>query len=84
MIFNSIVYLFFLGIVVTAFYVFPGRIRWIWLLFASIGYYLSFIPIFMLLLIGIAFVNFFLAQWLAKIPEERSNRSMILIIFSYV
>ena len=80
MIFNSIIYLFFLGIVVTAYYIFPGKIRWIWLLIASIGYYLSFIPIFLFLLIGIVFVNFFLAKWLAKIPEERNNRSMILII----
>jgi D-alanyl-lipoteichoic acid acyltransferase DltB (MBOAT superfamily) len=80
MIFNSIVYQFFLTIVVTAYYVFPGKIRWIWLLIASIGYYLSFIPIFLHLLIGIAFVNFFLAKWLAKIPEERNNRSLLLII----
>ena len=80
MIFNSLIYLFFLAIVVIAYYIFPGRIRWIWLLIASIGYYLSFIPIFLLLLVGIVFVNYFLAKWLAKIPDERNSRLLILII----
>lgn len=80
MLFNSIAYLFFLAIVVTAYYVFPGKLRWIWLLIASIGYYLSFIPVFLLLLAGIAVINFFLAKWLATIPEERNNWSIVLII----
>ncbi len=80
MVFNSIAYLIFLAVVVTAYYLFPGELRWIWLLVASIGYYLSFIPIFLLLLAGIAFINFFLAIWMVKIPDEKNSRSMILII----
>jgi len=61
MVFNSFIYLFFLAFVVIAYYVFPYRVGWIWLLLASVGYYLSFIPIFLLLLVGIVFVNYFLA-----------------------
>jgi len=80
MIFNSILYIIFLSIVVLAFYIFPKRIRWIWLLVGSIGYYLSFIPIFILLLGGLTFVNYFLAKWLAKIPEERTSGLFILAI----
>ena len=80
MIFNSIIYLLFISVVVTAYYIFPGRIRWIWLLIASICYYLSFIPIFIFLLLGLAFINFFLAKWLAGIPEESNSGSLVLVI----
>lgn len=80
MIFNSISYLFFLSLVSVFYYIFPGKNKWIWLLVASIGYYLSFIPVFMLLLGVIVLMNYFLAIWLAKIPDERSNGSLILIV----
>jgi D-alanyl-lipoteichoic acid acyltransferase DltB (MBOAT superfamily) len=78
MVFNSIIYILFLSIVVLAFYIFPSRIRWIWLLIASVGYYLSFIPIFILLLGGLTVINYFLAKWLAKIPEEK-NRVLFIV-----
>jgi alginate O-acetyltransferase complex protein AlgI len=80
MIFNSLIYIFFLGIVLTAYYLFPEKFRWICLLIASIGYYLSFIPMFLILLSVVAFVNYFLSLWLARIPEERSSRLMIFIV----
>jgi alginate O-acetyltransferase complex protein AlgI len=80
MIFNSIIYLLFLSVVAVAYYIFPKSTRWIWLLIASIGYYLSFIPIFIFLLSGLTFINFFLAKWLAKIPEGRTSGLFILVI----
>ncbi len=80
MLFNSIAYLFFIAVVATAYYIFPRRVGWIWLLIASIGYYLSFVPIFLLLLVGITFVNYFLAKWLAKLPEDRNNTLLMLVI----
>jgi alginate O-acetyltransferase complex protein AlgI len=81
MLFNSIIYLIFLSVVVTAYYIFPGRIRWIWLLVASIGYYLSFIPVFIFLLFCLAILNYFLARWLAKIPEEHNRGLLMTVIF---
>ena len=80
MIFNSIIYLFFLTIAVIAYYVLPGKTKWIWLLAASIGYYMSFIPIFIFLLSGLALLNYFLAKFLARISEERSSGLFIVII----
>jgi alginate O-acetyltransferase complex protein AlgI len=80
MIFNSFIYLFFLAIVAIAYYIFPGRIRWIWLLIASISYYLSFIPVFILLLVAVVFFNFFLAKWQAKMPDKKGSHLLILII----
>jgi len=81
MIFSSIIYILFLTIVAIIYYLLPVKFRWIWLLVASIGYYLSFIPIFIFLLIGIIFVNYFLSLWLAKIPDEKGNRFLVFTIF---
>ena len=80
MVFNSLIYLFFLSISAIAYYFFPGKSKWTWLLFASIGYYLSFIPVFLLLLALIVIINYFMAGWLAKIPEERNNLFFIGIV----
>jgi alginate O-acetyltransferase complex protein AlgI len=80
MIFNSLIYLFFLGIIVIAYYLFPLKFRWIWLLFASIGYYLSFIPVFLILLCTIAFINYLFSFWLARIPENRNGGFFALIL----
>lgn len=80
MIFNSIVYLIFLIVVFITYYIFPGKTKWIWLLIASVGYYLSFIPIFFVLLTVIVITNYFLAKWLGKIPEDRNDRIFILIV----
>lgn len=80
MIFSSLIYLFFLGGTAIAYYFLPERFRWIWLLIASIGYYLSFIPIFLFLLAIIVIINFFLAKWLSRVPIEKVKRVWIFII----
>lgn len=80
MIFNSLAYLFFLSLTAIAYYIFPGKIRWIWLLIASIGYYLSFIPIFLFLIIIIVASNFFLAKMLSKVPAGKKNQALTIIL----
>ena len=67
-----------------AYYAFPGKYRWIWLLIASVGYYLSFIPIFLALLVGVVIMNFFMAGGLAKVPAEKTKKAFILIITANV
>lgn len=78
--FNSLFYIFFLAIVVIFYYAFPGKLRWVWLLIASAGYYITFIPVFILLLAGMVLANYFLAIWLSKVRDEKADRSLILII----
>ena len=50
MLFTSISYLLFLPFIVLAYYICPARFRWMWLVLASVAYYLSFIPIFFALI----------------------------------
>ncbi len=80
MTFNSIIYLVFLTFVVAAYYIFPLKIRWLWLLIASIAYYLSFFPVFILLLIFLAIANFFIAKSLAKSPNEKTSMLFVASI----
>jgi D-alanyl-lipoteichoic acid acyltransferase DltB (MBOAT superfamily) len=72
--------LFFLAIAVILYYIFPAKIKWLWLLIASIGYYLSFIPVFLLLMVVIVFVNYLMAICLAKASDETGNYLFVLII----
>ena len=80
MLFNSLNYIFFLTIVAITYYLLPSRLRWGCLLIASFAYYLTFIPAFLLLLLGIVVINYFLAKWLAKISEKNSNYLFFLIL----
>lgn len=91
MAFSSLIYLFFLLLTATGYYLVKGRYRWIWLLAASVGYYLSFIPVFLPLLVVIIAVNYFLARGLARSDGGRSLRLgfiitiniIILVFFKY-
>jgi alginate O-acetyltransferase complex protein AlgI len=80
MVFTSLFYLFFIGFVAITYYILPGKYRWILLLIASIGYYLSFIPVYLLLLLVLVAINYLLAGWLAKVPSGRMNSSMFFIV----
>jgi len=92
MIFNSLAYVFFLTIVVVIYYILPEKFKWILLIIASIGYYLSFIPSFIFLLLFVVLINYFLSGWLARVTPERSGYAMfftflinilVLIFFKY-
>jgi alginate O-acetyltransferase complex protein AlgI len=80
MIFNSFAYIIFIIVISTLYYFFPGKYRWIWLLTASIAYYLSFIPIFFGLLAAIVLVNYVLSMRLGKMPEGKNTWMMIVIV----
>lgn len=80
MIFNSIYYIAFLSVIAVIYYIFPGRYKWICLLIASIGYYISFIPIYSLLLIGIIVINYIFAKWLIVSSDKHSTHKFILIV----
>lgn len=81
MVFNSIIYLVFLTFTVLLYYALPGRWRWICLLVASAGYYLSFIPIFFVLLIILILLNYFLSRKLAGSDSSSNSLAFTSIIF---
>jgi alginate O-acetyltransferase complex protein AlgI len=80
MLFNSLSYLFFLGLIAIIYYLIPERFRWFVLLIASIVYYLSFIPVFLSLILFITLINYYFSRWLVKVPSEKSGSVLFLII----
>lgn len=80
MIFNSLIYPFFLVFIVTLYYLLPGRTRWVWLLIASMTYYFSFIPVFFPLILSLVIINYLLASILASAEEKRSLSVFVTII----
>jgi D-alanyl-lipoteichoic acid acyltransferase DltB (MBOAT superfamily) len=80
LIFTSLAYLFFLTLTAVAYYLLPGRFRWVWLLIASVGYYLSFIPIFLPLMASIVAINYLMAKWLGKASPQNSRNRLIAIV----
>jgi alginate O-acetyltransferase complex protein AlgI len=80
MAFNSLIYLFFLIITALLYYLLPEKLRWVWLLIASFGYYLSFVPFFITIIIVMVTLNFFLAKLLASIKKKGTNITFIIII----
>ena len=79
MVFNSLIYIFFLCVVSIIYYTLPKKHQWIWLLVASVGYYLSFIPVFLPLIIVITLSNFLIAKRFAKVSF---NRKKLFFIFA--
>jgi alginate O-acetyltransferase complex protein AlgI len=75
LIFTSISYLLFLPFIVLAYYICPARFRWLWLVLASVAYYLSFIPIFFALIGVLVAGNYFTDKQINKEKEFLSFRS---------
>jgi D-alanyl-lipoteichoic acid acyltransferase DltB (MBOAT superfamily) len=64
---------------VLAYYICPARFRWLWLVLASVAYYLSFIPIFFALIGVLVIGNYFGGRWLFR-ANERGNGKQVLTI----
>ena len=77
MIFTSLSYLFFLPLVVVAYYIFPARFRWLWLVLASVAYYLSFIPVFFALTGVLVIGNYFGGKCLFRANEREGGKSKL-------
>jgi hypothetical protein len=54
---------------VLAYYICPARFRWLWLVLASVAYYLSFIPVFFALIGVLVVENYFTDKQIHKEVE---------------
>lgn len=64
--FDSIPFLFFLPLVVVAFYICPIRFRWALLLMASCYFYMAFVPKYILILFSLVCIDYTLAILMDK------------------
>jgi alginate O-acetyltransferase complex protein AlgI len=78
--FNSINFLLFFSTTTLIFYVVANRFKWIWLLLASVFFYITFIPVFIFLIASLIIINYFIAIWLNKEEKRKKNRVFIFAV----
>ena len=61
-------------------YIFPARFRWVWLVLASVAYYISFIPIFFALIGVLVIGNYFGGRWLFKANNQGNEKQVLTTI----
>ncbi|HEY9679653.1 MAG TPA: MBOAT family O-acyltransferase [Drouetiella sp.] len=90
MLFNSLQYMVFLPIVVALFWILPPRFRMPMLLVASYVFYASWMPIFLLLIVGMTVSNYFLGKLVHKASNKKSALTigivfnlLLLAVFKY-
>lgn len=93
MVFNSVPYLLFFIIVVPIYFVLPKKVKYIWLLGASYYFYMSWEPVYALLILFSTIVTYFAGRLLGHIESTLKRRwilwgcigcnLLILIVFKY-
>ncbi len=82
MLFNSLIFLMFLPIVFSTYWLITPKYRNLFLLIASYYFYFSYNPWFLLLLIGTSGLDFYLAKAISKTEEQAKRKA--LLIFSII
>ncbi|MBI2559318.1 MBOAT family protein [Candidatus Woesearchaeota archaeon] len=77
LIFNSINFLVFFPVVATLYYLLPGKFQWQYLLLASFVFYISFVPVYVLVLLLIITLDYFAA---IAIEAKRGKHRTFLFI----
>lgn len=75
--FISVFYLLFLGFAATVYYLMPAKFRPLWLLAVSYVFYLTWQPVFLLVLICETFAAFLLGKKIASLSDENVKKSWL-------
>ena len=79
MLFNSIEFLIFFPIVITAYFLLPHRFRWFWLLSASVYFYMRFIPIYILVLFFLIIVDYTAGLLISAAKTPAKKRTFLIM-----
>ena len=82
MLFNSIIFLFFLPIVFLGYWVLKSNYRQGFLLLASYYFYFSYNPWFLILLIGTSTLDYYLAKFISQ--SDSANKRKVLLTISLI
>lgn len=84
MLFNSLEFVFFFGVVTSLFFVLPHKYRWLLLLLSSCYFYMDFMPIYVLILGFTIVVDYFAGIFIDKSEGKRRKVYLILSIIANV
>jgi len=77
--FNSPEFAVFFPVVVTGFYALPSRLRWTWLLAASVLFYMAWRPLYILVLLVLIVIDYVAARAMEGQPDPRRRRRFLLL-----
>lgn len=85
MLFNSASFLIFFPIVLLVYFAMPKKVRYVWLLVASYYFYMSWNPVYALLLLGVTVVTYICSLLIAKeryyfIDKKSAKMKWFLVI----
>src|SRR6478735_4376980 len=78
MLFNSLSFLIFFPIVTVIFFLLHPRLRWAWLLAASCFFYMSYRPVYILILALMITVDYFSAIEIERTGSRRRKKFFLL------
>jgi alginate O-acetyltransferase complex protein AlgI len=84
MLFNSFQYLIFFPVVVFLYFLLPHKIRWVHLLLASCYFYMTFIPIYILILFLTIIIDYFAGIFIEKTNGKRKKIFLLLSLISNI
>lgn len=84
MLFNSVEFAVFFPTVTLLFFLTPERARWVVLLAASAVFYMAFIPVYLLVLIGLILIDYCAGLWLQKAQGRRRDALLATSIVANV
>jgi alginate O-acetyltransferase complex protein AlgI len=84
MLFNSLPFFIFFPIVVSLYFIIPHRFRWLLLLLASCYFYMSFVPVYILILGTTIVVDYIAGIYIEKSSGRRRKAYLVLSIISNV
>ncbi|MDX2283442.1 MAG: MBOAT family O-acyltransferase [Bacteroidia bacterium] len=82
MLFNSLHFLVFLVLVLSAYYGLPHRLRWLLLLLASLYFYMVWNPVYILLLLAATSVDYLGAYRMSMLPDPAARRPWLILSMS--
>jgi alginate O-acetyltransferase complex protein AlgI len=80
--FNSIQFLIFFAIVITIYFLISPKRRWILLLVASAYFYMSFIPVYILILVLLILIDYLSAIFIEKSTGKKRKLLLLISILS--
>ncbi len=84
MLFNSFQFVFFFIIVTSLYFTLPHKYRWFMLLMASCYFYMSFIPIYILILLFTIIIDYFAGIYLEKFQGKKRKTFLIISLIANV
>lgn len=79
MLFNSFDFAVFFIVVTSVYFVLPHSLRWMLMLSASCFFYMAFIPVYIIILLGTIIIDYFAGIWIEQADSRAKKRGFLTL-----